>query len=126
MVSELLGIDSQLWNFSCKLSGDQAHDLQDATDFWPAYIWLCIGMVLPGCQDTGTATVMGKRGQYVWTDGKDEEHLSKGVFKAYTETNLRYRAAVSFIIFSVASSTPALCFAHTLCHCIMAKEHTVN
>lgn len=47
-------------------------------------------MVLPGCQDTGTATVMGKRGQYVWTDGKDEEALSKGVFKAYTETNLRY------------------------------------
>jgi len=32
---------------------------------------------------------MGKRGQYVWTDGKDEEHLSRGVSKAYTETNLR-------------------------------------
>ncbi|KAF5841314.1 fumarate hydratase [Dunaliella salina] len=46
--------------------------------------------VLPGCQDTGTAIVMGKRGQYVWTDGKDEEHLSQGVGKAYTETNLRY------------------------------------
>ena len=47
------------------------------------------GMVLPGCQDTGTATIMGKKGQYVWTDEKDEEALSKGVFKAYTETNLR-------------------------------------
>ena len=47
------------------------------------------GMVLPGCQDTGTATVMGKKGQFVWTDEKDEESLSKGVFKAYTETNLR-------------------------------------
>lgn len=46
-------------------------------------------MVLPGCQDTGTAIVMGKRGQYVWTDGRDEEHFSRGVCKAYTETNLR-------------------------------------
>lgn len=34
--------------------------------------------VLPGCQDTGTAIVSGKRGQYVLTDGYDEEHLSKG------------------------------------------------
>jgi len=32
---------------------------------------------------------MAKRGQYVWTDGKDEEHFSRGVSKAYTETNLR-------------------------------------
>ncbi|EFJ42575.1 fumarate hydratase [Volvox carteri f. nagariensis] len=48
------------------------------------------GFVLPGCQDTGTATVMGKRGQYVWTDGRDEEAISRGVFRAYTATNLRY------------------------------------
>lgn len=41
-------------------------------------------------QDTGTGIIMGKRGQYVWTDGRDEEHLSRGVFRAYTETNLRY------------------------------------
>lgn len=40
-------------------------------------------------QDTGTAIVMGKRGQYVWTDGRDEEALSRGIFKAYTQTNLR-------------------------------------
>jgi hypothetical protein len=50
---------------------------------------LPVGMILPGCQDTGTATVMGKKGQYVWTNERDEEALSKGVFKAYTETNLR-------------------------------------
>jgi len=50
-------------------------------------------MILPGCQDTGTAIVMGKRGQYVWTDGKDEEHFSRGVSKAYTETNLRCACA---------------------------------
>ncbi len=48
------------------------------------------GMVLPGCQDTGTAIVLGKKGQDVWTDGDDERALSKGVYKTYTETNLRY------------------------------------
>ena len=47
------------------------------------------GMVLPGCQDTGTGVVIAKKGQYVWTDERDEEHLSRGIFKAYTETNLR-------------------------------------
>jgi fumarate hydratase class I len=36
---------------------------------------------------------MGKRGQYVWTDGRDEEHLSRGVFDTYTGTNLRYSQA---------------------------------
>ncbi len=46
--------------------------------------------VLPGCQDTGTAIIAGKRGQYVLTDGKDEEALSRGVFDTYTGTNLRY------------------------------------
>lgn len=45
---------------------------------------------LPGCQDTGTAIVMGKKGQFVWTAGEDEKHLSKGIFDAYTKTNLRY------------------------------------
>lgn len=48
------------------------------------------GMVLPGCQDTGTAIVIGKRGQNVWTDGQDEMALSAGVFDAYTKKNLRY------------------------------------
>ncbi|GAB5363948.1 hypothetical protein AAMO2058_000927100 [Amorphochlora amoebiformis] len=46
--------------------------------------------ILPGCQDTGTAIVMGKKGQYVWTEGSDEEALSLGVFNTYTGTNLRY------------------------------------
>ncbi|MGI8330660.1 fumarate hydratase [Actinomadura scrupuli] len=48
------------------------------------------GGVLPMCQDTGTAIVMGKRGQHVLTDGHDEEHLSRGVYDAYTRLNLRY------------------------------------
>ncbi|WP_432040093.1 fumarate hydratase [Streptomyces cucumeris] len=46
--------------------------------------------VLPMCQDTGTAIVMGKRGQQVLTAGGDEEALSRGVYDAYTELNLRY------------------------------------
>ncbi|MFC5718897.1 fumarate hydratase [Streptomyces gamaensis] len=46
--------------------------------------------VLPMCQDTGTAIVMGKRGQHVLTEGRDEEALSRGVFDAYTRLNLRY------------------------------------
>ncbi len=48
------------------------------------------GMVLPSCQDTGTAIVMGKKGQYVWTDGTDEAALSQGIAATYTKTNLRY------------------------------------
>ncbi len=46
--------------------------------------------VLPMCQDTGTAIIMGKRGENVWTGGGDEAALSQGILKAYTETNLRY------------------------------------
>ncbi|MFJ1992498.1 fumarate hydratase [Streptomyces asiaticus] len=46
--------------------------------------------VLPMCQDTGTAIVMGKRGQNVLTEGRDEEALSRGVYDAYTKLNLRY------------------------------------
>ncbi len=48
------------------------------------------GGVLPMCQDTGTAIVMGKRGQHVLTDGRDEEHLSRGIFQTYQTSNLRY------------------------------------
>ncbi|XP_014672575.1 PREDICTED: fumarate hydratase class I, aerobic-like [Priapulus caudatus] len=48
------------------------------------------GMVLPGCQDTGTAICMGKRGQNVWTEGNDEEAISKGIYNTYTQRNLRY------------------------------------
>ncbi len=44
----------------------------------------------PMCQDTGTAIIMGKKGQQVWTDFNEEEALSRGVFNAYTKCNLRY------------------------------------
>jgi fumarate hydratase class I len=48
------------------------------------------GGVLPMCQDTGTAIVMGKKGQRVLTTEKDEISVSKGVYNAYTKLNLRY------------------------------------
>ena len=51
---------------------------------------IAAGGILPMCQDTGTAIVMGKRGQNVLTDGADEEHLAHGVYDAYTRLNLRY------------------------------------
>jgi fumarate hydratase class I len=46
--------------------------------------------VLPGCQDTGTAIVMGKKGQYVFTGGGDEAAIARGVQQVYAEDNLRY------------------------------------
>ncbi|HEY6003088.1 MAG TPA: fumarate hydratase, partial [Anaeromyxobacter sp.] len=45
---------------------------------------------LPLCQDTGTATIVGKKGQQVWTGVRDEQYLSEGVFLTYTQENLRY------------------------------------
>jgi fumarate hydratase, class I len=51
---------------------------------------IAAGGVLPMCQDTGTAIVMGKRGQQVLTDGRDDEHIARGVYDAYTRLNLRY------------------------------------
>ncbi|HEU5355714.1 MAG TPA: fumarate hydratase [Actinocrinis sp.] len=51
---------------------------------------IAAGGVLPMCQDTGTAIVMGKRGQNVLTDGGDEAHIAQGVYDAYTRLNLRY------------------------------------
>jgi fumarate hydratase class I len=51
---------------------------------------IAAGGVLPMCQDTGTAIVMGKRGRHVLTDGADEKAISHGVYDAYTRLNLRY------------------------------------
>ncbi len=46
--------------------------------------------ILPFCQDTGTATIVGKKGQHIWTGADDAEHLSRGVYECYTKENLRY------------------------------------
>ncbi|MBT5242446.1 MAG: fumarate hydratase [Rhodospirillaceae bacterium] len=51
---------------------------------------IAAGMILPMCQDTGTAIIMGKKGQQIWTGGGDEAALSAGVVEAYTNLNLRY------------------------------------
>jgi len=51
---------------------------------------IAAGGVLPMCQDTGTAIVSAKRGRHVLTDGRDAEHISRGVYDAYTRLNLRY------------------------------------
>ena len=46
--------------------------------------------ILPFCQDTGTATIVGKKGQQVWTGCDDAEFLSKGIYQTYIQENLRY------------------------------------
>ena len=51
---------------------------------------IAAGGILPMCQDTGTALVMGKRGQYVLTTDKDEVAIAQGIYNAYTNLNLRY------------------------------------
>jgi fumarate hydratase class I len=51
---------------------------------------IAAGRVLPGCQDTGTAIVLGYKGQQVFTGGDDSETLSRGIFEAYDQRNLRY------------------------------------
>jgi fumarate hydratase class I len=57
------------------------------------------GGVLPMCQDTGTAIVFGKKGQRVWVEGDEEEALSYGVWRAYTECNLRYSQMAPLTMF---------------------------
>jgi len=52
------------------------------------------GFELPFCQDTGTATIVAKKGEQVWTGVNDEEYLSRGIYKTYTEENLRYSQTV--------------------------------
>jgi len=51
---------------------------------------IAAGRVLPGCQDTGTAIVVGYKGQHVFTTGDDAEALSRGVYEAYAQRHLRY------------------------------------
>ena len=55
--------------------------------------------ILPMCQDTGTAIVMGKKGQQVWTGGHDEEALAAGIWKTYQEENLRYSQMAPITLF---------------------------
>ncbi|KAF5223411.1 putative fumarate hydratase [Trypanosoma cruzi] len=66
--------------------------------------------VLPGCQDTGTAIVAGYKGEQVFTNGDECEALSRGVYKIYTTTNLRYSQNVPLTMFdekNTGSNLPA-------------------
>ena len=60
--------------------------------------------ILPTCQDTGTAIVMGKKGQNVWTGFNDEEAISAGIYKTYTEENLRYSQTVPLSMYEETNS----------------------
>lgn len=60
--------------------------------------------ILPFCQDTGTATMVAKKGQQVWTGGNDAEALSRGIYQTYTEENLRYSQTVPLDMFREKNS----------------------
>ncbi len=60
--------------------------------------------LLPFCQDTGTATIVGKKGQNVFTGGNDEEALSKGVYETYTTDNLRYSQTIPLDMYKEVNS----------------------
>ena len=71
---------------------------------------IAAGGVLPMCQDTGTAIIMGKKGQRVWTGANDEEALSRGVFRSYNEDWLRYSQLAPLSMFeetNTGSNLPA-------------------
>jgi len=71
---------------------------------------IAAGGVLPMCQDTGTAIIMGKKGSGVWTGGGDEAAISEGVLKTFTKTNLRYSQVAPIDLFletNTANNLPA-------------------
>jgi fumarate hydratase, class I len=59
---------------------------------------------LPMCQDTGTATIVAKKGERVWTGGGDAEHLSRGVYETYTTESLRYSQTVALTMYEEKNS----------------------
>ena len=60
--------------------------------------------ILPFCQDTGTATIVGKKGQQVWTGARDEEYLSRGVYRTFAEENLRYSQTIPLTMYEEKNS----------------------
>ena len=59
---------------------------------------------LPMCQDTGTATIVGKKGERVWTGGGDAEHLARGVYETYAKENLRYSQTIPLTVYEEKNS----------------------
>src|SRR5215475_13876146 len=71
---------------------------------------IAAGGVLPMCQDTGTAIIMGKKGRLIWTDGDDEAALAEGARDAYLKRNLRYSQLAPLSMFeekNTKSNMPA-------------------
>ena len=62
------------------------------------------GGELPFCQDTGTAVVMAKKGQHIWTGGGDEEAIARGIYQTYTEENLRYSQTIALDMYTEKNS----------------------
>ncbi|HPV57817.1 MAG TPA: fumarate hydratase, partial [Tenuifilaceae bacterium] len=60
--------------------------------------------ILPICQDTGTATVFAKKGQKVWTGGNDDESISRGIYKTFTQEYLRYSQTVALDMYTEKNS----------------------
>src|SRR6476620_5102381 len=60
---------------------------------------IAAGGILPMCQDTGTAIIVGKKGQQVWTGANDAEWVSRGVYECYTKENLRYSQTAALDMF---------------------------
>lgn len=78
-------------------------------DRFVAYVMLRNSVIsakgeLPWCQDTGTAIVIGKKGEQVWTGVNDALYLSKGIFETYRDKNLRYSQVVPFTMFEERNS----------------------
>src|SRR3954451_17623854 len=69
---------------------------------------IAAGKVLPMCQDTGTAIVMGKKGERVWTGGGDAAALAAGIRRTYTETNLRYSQVAPLSMYEEANTSDNL------------------
>jgi fumarate hydratase class I len=91
---------SHLEKLSAILSDPEATD----NDRFVAYVMLRNTVIsakqdLPWCQDTGTAIVIGKKGEQVWTGSNDAEALSRGIFETFKEKNLRYSQVVPFTMF---------------------------
>jgi fumarate hydratase class I len=66
---------------------------------------IAAGGVLPMCQDTGTAIIMGKKGRFIWTDGDDEAALAEGARDAYLKRNLRYSQLAPISMFEETNTT---------------------
>jgi fumarate hydratase, class I len=100
---------SHLEKLSAILSDPEATD----NDRFVAYVMLKNSVIsaegkLPWCQDTGTAIVIGRKGEGVWTGVNDAQHLSKGIYETFREKNLRYSQIVPFSMFDEKNSATNL------------------